>query len=164
MRKQAIADLGELPARVEEMTDRVAALLAEREQARKADARRAALSGGPCDWCGMGETREDRGWSRGRHGLICGRCADWLGDSIGTDRDLCAAVLVGLATPTVRRAPRGLAADVGLVLWAESGRTEPNDRPWQHVNVREMRERLLNTPRGRYSIPGRWNRDQVVVW
>jgi hypothetical protein len=152
-------------ADIETVTQQVVDLLTEREQHHRDEQVRQRLLGGPCCWCGMGSTRADRGWSRSGDGLVCGRCHDWFTDTASTNqRDLCAAVLVGISTDRVRRSPPGLADAVGLVPWNETGATEPNSRPWAHLDVAQMRSVFRRLAPGRWSIPARWSADAVVVW
>ncbi len=150
---------------IDTMTQQVVDLLSERAQHHRDEQVRQRLQGGPCLWCGMGSTRADRGWSRSSGGLVCGRCHDWLADTPPThQRDLVAAVLVGISTDRARRSPPGLADALGLVPWNETGATEPNSRPWGHLDVGQMRDLFRQLAPGRWSIPARWSSDAVVVW
>ena len=151
-------------ATLDDIAAEVHQIAAERAAAEE-QARLDRLRGGPCAYCGLGITIDGRGWHKSPTGSICGRCWRWFEDFDGDRRDLCAAALVGIATRTRRSSPRELAGRVGLVLWSESGRTEPNDRPWQHVVVEEMRKKFADeAQRGRYSMPPRWAIDEVVSW
>lgn len=150
---------------IETMTEQVVLLLDERQQVRQAERKRQMLRGGPCDLCGMGETRHDRGWSRSHGRMICGRCHDWTTDTpTDIQPDLFAAVLVGVATQQRRPWMRGLAEALQLVAWKDSGRTEANTTPWGHLDVSWMRSQFAQLAPGRWKIPPNWSADRVVVW
>lgn len=164
MRKRTAAPAAPGPADIEQMTLAVVDLLDQREQDRSAE-RSSALRGGPCEWCGMAETRADRGWSRHSAGLICGRCHDWLADcDSDRRRDLCASVLMGISTTHRRSAPRGLADDLGLILWRDLQIDDANESPWCHLDIGAMRDRLAEIAPGHYVLPARWHRDMKVMW
>jgi hypothetical protein len=141
---------------IEELTRRV---IAEMQQS-------PSLTGGPCHWCGLGETRADRGWSNSQTlGIVCARCHDWIADCPAEQRrDLAAAVLIGISEPHIRRAPRGLADDLGLILWSELQIADANEQPWSHLDIAAMRDEFSRLAPGRYSRPSRWNKQRTVKW
>jgi hypothetical protein len=119
----------------------------------------------PCRLCGLGSSPLWRGPRRHSRGLICGRCAGWLDDPSVDERDLCAAILAGLSTPTQVRAPKGLGELVALQFFDETGRTEPNSTPWAHVDVVNLRRIVAELAGERFlKVPVRWNPARRVVW
>jgi hypothetical protein len=113
---------------------------------------------GPCPACGT-----DRGY-RTPHGIIrCGTCSwerqyVWEGvvyqtglpsarpahPGERTPRDRDAAELLGLPSDRPAYGPdplAGLAVQVGFEYFADTGRTEPNEKPWAHLDLRRMRRR-----------------------
>jgi len=121
----------------------------------------------PCSMCGMAESPPWRGPSKHQSGrLICGRCGEWLHGPHSVDaRDLAAAVLAGIATDSHRIVPRRLGALSGLVFFCESGRTEANVTPWEHVDLEAHRRRVLTLAEARhFRLPPRWTPTVRVVW
>lgn len=119
----------------------------------------------PCHLCGMGSSPLWRGPRKHSAGLICGRCASWLDDPTVDMRDACAAILAGLSTPTLRRAPQGLGIMVALEFFGESDRTEANSTPWAHVDIAHLRTIVADLARERIlRVPVGWNPARRVVW
>lgn len=122
--------------------------------ARRVAARRLAYEarrGGPCEACGV--TVTPRGaWQQSNTGDRCGACQEWFGGLTACKpRDLAAAVLLGQATLTMRHGPLGLGEQVGLLWWAETGRSEGNAWPFEHLDWDRIRAmgggRLVVDPR-----------------
>jgi hypothetical protein len=141
-------------------------ILREFAAERIAERRSNEQSHSPCHLCGMASSPQWRGPAkRSGLGTVCGRCAAWLDDQHFETRDLCASVLAGLSTTNLRRAPSGLGATVGLQFFGESDRTEPNSRPWEHVDVRALRAIVADLAAERaLTLPPRWNPERRVTW
>lgn len=123
-----------------------AAGLAETVERRTLDLQR--RQGGPCTFCGVGETPEGTGWASVNGRPRCGSCTErFTGGSEGgtysddDQRTIAAAVLCGLSRGGQLHMVHNLGGNVGLVFWSESGRTGANAWPWQHVDVASLRRR-----------------------
>lgn len=122
-----------------------AAGLAETVERRGLDLQR--RQGGPCTFCGVGETPEGTGWSTVNRQPMCGSCRERFADFEGggfdeaSMRTVAAAVICGLSRAGQLHTPHRLGENVGLVFFAESGRTGANASPWQHVDVAALRRR-----------------------
>jgi hypothetical protein len=133
---------------------------------------RAALAGGPCSWCGVGMTPVGtvwRNWSENnRPRSMCGRCSELFGKpSAGTDamRDVVAAMLGGLSYRNRTTYRHRLGAQLGVIFWHETGRTEPNATAWAHLDLDALRDALddLFTAQA-LTRPSWWRRDRLVTW
>lgn len=120
----------------------------------------------PCSMCGMASSPPWRGpSSRNGIGRICGRCTDWLLESTAEPRALATSVLAGLSTRRRWIIPRRLVELVPLTLWSESGRTVPNSRPWEHVDLDALRARVAElAAEHHFQLPPKWRADAPLVW
>jgi hypothetical protein len=129
----------------------------------------------PCPACGVGPERHYRMDSRTCSGPVCGGCGwtrqlveHWPNEDGTTqvnlrehalaapgragersERDVDAAVVLGLPLEAPSYGPdplAGLAERVGFRYFAETGRQQPNERPWQHLDVERMRKRAARVP------------------
>jgi hypothetical protein len=146
-----------------------------------ADKARADLDrrqGGPCFVCGSTLTPVGTMWrSFERTGTACGRCISWLGArpaNAANVRVIATTVLVGQSTPAQRvLGPPGVGVDLGLVLFAESGRTRGAVAPWAHLDLRALTARARELGIGTTVDPARWllidrwqdvNENQYARW
>jgi len=107
----------------------------------------------PCGVCGSTLTPRGTTWTtqRGSKHPLCARCDEWVGAAnYGLTPDgvriVAAAVLLGRATPTLRpHGPPGLAEQIGLTTWAESGLSRGGTEPWSWLDVAAINERLASS-------------------
>jgi hypothetical protein len=117
---------------------------------KQAEANRAALElrhGGPCRVCGSTLTPKGTRWRQTRRGVVhCGRCDAWSGGTDYTDegwRVMASNVLLGRATVYERpHGPPGLAEQLGLTLWSESGLSKGDVEPWSWLDTKAINGRL----------------------
>jgi hypothetical protein len=118
----------------------------------------------PCGVCGATLTPKGTSWTpqRGTAHPMCGRCQAWLatdGYSLINDgqRIVVTNVLLGRATLSERPlGPPGLADEVGMVLWAESGMTKGTNEPWGWLDTDGMNARLAAQGSSERIDPARW--------
>ena len=120
--------------------------LAEQVQAaRRAIA--ALTSTTPCPYCGVTRTPPGTRWTQpaGHNtAVMCGACAYSFSNHdggwwpTGQWRSIAAGQLLGISGRMFR-----LGEEVGLLFWSESGRTEPNAKPWGHVDMVSIYRRAL---------------------
>lgn len=136
---------------------------------------RAARAGGPCTWCGMGETPPDTQWRmwtwQFRPAPTCGRCTSYFdapgraGGNEQSTRDAATLMLAGLVYRNKVTYRPGIGRELGLLFWVESGKKTANSVPWAHMNVPAMRRRLeAMFESGGMKRPPWWRADRMVEW
>ncbi len=118
----------------------------------------------PCGVCGATLTPKGTTWraQRGSGHPLCGRCQMWLatdGYELINDgaRIVVTNVLLGRATLSERPlGPPGIADEVGMALWAESGMTRGTNDPWGWLDVEGINRRLAEHGSTERIDPARW--------
>jgi hypothetical protein len=123
-------------------------------------------TGGPCVVCGATLTPRRTTWTTARHGgggSQCARCVDWLDGPLGQRfteagaRVMVATVLLGRSTPHQRdHGPPGIADELGVTLFAASGRTKGTVDPFGWVDVEALTARAVERGIGTSVDPTRW--------
>lgn len=126
------------------------------EELGRADAERRRFAGGPCRFCGVTEAIavDENGvdmpdWTTTARGVACGWCHDWAPDE-GELLEKAAFILRSEGLDGLRHVRRsgfrwepGLAAELGVVAWADTGRPTTGQR-WEHLAP--IAERLATEP------------------
>lgn len=118
----------------------------------------------PCGVCGATMTPRGTVWKtqRGSTHPLCGRCQQWLevdGYRLTEDgvRIFATNVLLGRASLSERPwGPPGIAQQVGICVWAESGLTKGGTDPWSWLDVEGINRRLADGGGAERIDPARW--------